>query len=1088
MAQNLRSIVAPWVADCRQYLELRSLAATALSCACLLGNPGSASAGIEYEVPPTAQRYVLHGLQTAGNDGATILVTNPSSFEMLIAFVARDSEGTTIGSIDCPPSVPASSRVQCAIPSFSDWPLDSLVFETSRAASILLLDGSNEFLRAAQDFRRKVEIHDAMTAIPDGIVWVEPNDRLLSEVTAIARNARGERIAERNVPMQRGRTISRWDIASFLTGVEIADVASLTLKSAVPIAAGILPAGTRQGAHLSTASGFTVAWPLDSGSPYSSNLSSIFDHSMKLKTGTSQTRKFCADTVATWPPGCSGGQCFAASILAYTGESGGVNAAYFESDSTSSTCSGAAVQLRSFKRVDGANYQAARRSEISYDGHPGIDIPVPSGTPVKAAAAGTVVSDGTKGGTKVGCSAPCEWDPNGGGCFVRIKHLTHQTQYLHLSKCFVDVHSADITIDAGQVIAESGNTGSASDGAHLHFEVKRNIAGAWVSVDPYGWTGPGLDPYPHPNENLWGSTGAPAPPTLVSATDSSFSDKVRVTWAPSAGATGYKIYRNTTPKPSGSILVGNAAVPPFDDTSATSGVAYTYWVKATGNTGTSNYSIGDAGLRGGTGGTKPTATTNAASAVGATTATLNATVNPNGLGTTAYFQWGTTASFGNVTTIKSIGSGTSPSATSAPLSSLAANTTYYFRVVATNSAGSTPGNTRTFTTTGPNPTVTSVAASLVTSGSARINGTANANGLAANAYFQWGTTTALGSTSGMLPISGTLTTSFYLNLVSLVSNTTYYFRAVVVSSAGTTYGSILSFTTASPKPTVTTYSATDVSGTSGRMNGNAIPNGLATSVYFQWGTTTALGSKSGELAIGTTTTNFYLVLTNLSVSTTYYYRAVGMNSAGTTYGAILSFSTGAKPSTSTLAPSSLTAFSARLHGSAIANGLSTNVYFQWGLTASLGSTSATSNIGSGYSNTFFYLNLINLSPNTTYYFRAAAVNSAGTTYGSITSFTTPLATPTVVTTAATMVTSTTARLTGYTNANGLATNVFFQWGTSQFLGSASGTLAIGNGTSNYYYKLDLGSLTPSTTYYFRAGSTSSAGTSYGSILSFRTGS
>lgn len=46
-------------------------------------------------------------------------------------------------------------------------------------------------------------------------------------------------------------------------------------------------------------------------------------------------------------------------------------------------------------------------------------------------------------------------------------------------------------IEAGVKIGTSGNTGSCSEGAHLHFQVERNE----VPVDPYGWTGTGTDPY-----------------------------------------------------------------------------------------------------------------------------------------------------------------------------------------------------------------------------------------------------------------------------------------------------------------------------------------------------------------------------------------------------------------------------------------------------------------------------------------------------------------------------------------------------------------------------------------------------------------
>ncbi len=94
----------------------------------------------------------------------------------------------------------------------------------------------------------------------------------------------------------------------------------------------------------------------------------------------------------------------------------------------------------------------------------------------------------------------------------------------------------------------------------------------------------------------------------------------------------------------------------------------------------------------------PVATTLAATSVTSTGATLNGTVNPNGLAATYYFQWGTTTSYGNTTTSTSAGSGTTAVAESASLASLTGGITYHYRLVATNSDGTSYGNDFTFTT------------------------------------------------------------------------------------------------------------------------------------------------------------------------------------------------------------------------------------------------------------------------------------------------------------------------------------------------------------------------------------------------------
>jgi len=95
-----------------------------------------------------------------------------------------------------------------------------------------------------------------------------------------------------------------------------------------------------------------------------------------------------------------------------------------------------------------------------------------------------------------------------------------------------------------------------------------------------------------------------------------------------------------------------------------------------------------------------TATTGAASAVTTTSATLNATVNPDAATVTeCKFEWGLTVSYGSSVPCASLpGSGENPVAVSAPLAGLTANTTYHFRISATTAGGTTKGSDQTFKT------------------------------------------------------------------------------------------------------------------------------------------------------------------------------------------------------------------------------------------------------------------------------------------------------------------------------------------------------------------------------------------------------
>ena len=96
----------------------------------------------------------------------------------------------------------------------------------------------------------------------------------------------------------------------------------------------------------------------------------------------------------------------------------------------------------------------------------------------------------------------------------------------------------------------------------------------------------------------------------------------------------------------------------------------------------------------------PTVTTAAASDTNLSSATLNGTVNPNNSATNAWFEWGTSANLSsfNSTTSQSLGSGSINVPLSVMLNNLSANTTYYFRVAASNNGGTTKGTIQSFIT------------------------------------------------------------------------------------------------------------------------------------------------------------------------------------------------------------------------------------------------------------------------------------------------------------------------------------------------------------------------------------------------------
>jgi hypothetical protein len=103
----------------------------------------------------------------------------------------------------------------------------------------------------------------------------------------------------------------------------------------------------------------------------------------------------------------------------------------------------------------------------------------------------------------------------------------------------------------------------------------------------------------------------------------------------------------------------------------------------------------------------PAATTTAATNVTSTSATLNGTVTAKGAPTTYHFQYGTSTAYGSVTPnqTQAAVNGNNAQPASASVTGLSPNTTYHFRIVATNSAGTVNGADLTFKTAAPGGTV-----------------------------------------------------------------------------------------------------------------------------------------------------------------------------------------------------------------------------------------------------------------------------------------------------------------------------------------------------------------------------------------------
>jgi phosphodiesterase/alkaline phosphatase D-like protein len=288
-------------------------------------------------------------------------------------------------------------------------------------------------------------------------------------------------------------------------------------------------------------------------------------------------------------------------------------------------------------------------------------------------------------------------------------------------------------------------------------------------------------------------------------------------------------------------------------------------------------------------------------------------------------------------------------------------------------------------------------------------------------------------------------------------------------------------------PAATTGTATSVGARSAIVDGLVDPGGESTSWYVEYGTATAYGTRTGARSAGngTSAVDVSQQLTGLATGVTYHYRLVATNAAGTSRGADQAFTTRGAPEVRTGAAASIGPAAASLGGTVDPNGRSTGWWIEYGTTTRYGNRTDTRSAGAGVSPVAVAVRIGGLTAGETYHFRLVAANDIGTTAGADIAFRTDSA-PSVATDGADSITVSSARISGRVDPRGRGTVAWFEFGPTAKLGSRTGDLDAGFARGASTHRAPIGGLQPGTSYHYRIGARSDAGTTYGQIRVFRT--
>jgi uncharacterized protein (TIGR02145 family) len=478
-----------------------------------------------------------------------------------------------------------------------------------------------------------------------------------------------------------------------------------------------------------------------------------------------------------------------------------------------------------------------------------------------------------------------------------------------------------------------------------------------------------------------------------------------------------------------------------------------------------------------------------------TTADISGTVLDLGDGATQYGHCYATTPNPNISGSKTeLGTPALGGYTSA-LTGLTQGTKYYIKAYMSRGKEAVYGDEITFTTASSAlPEVTTNADITGTTKTAAVSGgnvTDEGGTPVTSRGVCWSTATNP-EIGGNKTTNGSGTGSFTSNITGLTAGTKYYVRAYATNSGGTAYGNEVSFTTvpeAPTLPTVVTAAVNSVTVNSAVCGGEVTNEGGAavTARGVCWSITQHPDINGNKTIDGDGPGSFVSNLSGLDGNTTYYIRAYAINSVGPAYGNERDFKTGPiLPDIITSDVTAITPTSATSGGNITSDGGSavTARGICWSTSQNPTVGGNHTDEGSGTGN--FISNMAGLTPGTTYYVRAYAINGVGTKYANELNFKAGAVLPTVTTATVTSVTSSSGIGGGNVTNDGGATVTTrgICWSTNHNPTTSDSKVPNGSGLGSYTGNIT--GLSPGTTYYVKAYATNSAGTGYGDEAPFTT--